>query len=102
MSTLQELLDQKNALDRKINELRTAERQEAISKVRALMAEHGLTATDLQGTSSAKAAKAGSIKKVAAKYRDPSTGSTWTGRGLKPRWLSQALADGKALADFAV
>ena len=102
MSTLQELLDQKNALDRKINELRTAERQEAISKVRALMAEHGLTATDLQGTSSAKAAKAGSTKKVAAKYRDPNTGSTWTGRGLKPRWLSQALADGKALADFAV
>ena len=102
MSTLQELLDQKNALDRKITELRTAERQEAIAKVRALMAEHGLTATDLQGNSSTKTAKAGSTKKVAAKYRDPNTGSSWTGRGLKPRWLTTALADGKTLADFAV
>jgi hypothetical protein len=36
------------------------------------------------------------------KYRDPETGQTWTGRGLKPRWLSAALENGKALADFAV
>lgn len=34
-------------------------------------------------------------------YRCPDTGSTWSGRGLQPRWLKVALADGKTLADFA-
>jgi DNA-binding protein H-NS len=102
MSALQDLLEQKKALDQQITALRTAERQEAISKVRALMAEHGLTATDVQGSASGKAAKAGSTKKVAAKYRDPQTGSSWTGRGLKPRWLTEALSNGKSLADFAL
>ncbi|WP_419465612.1 H-NS family nucleoid-associated regulatory protein [Burkholderia diffusa] len=27
------------------------------------------------------------LRKVAAKYRDPKTGATWTGRGRTPRWL---------------
>lgn len=101
MSTLQELLDQKKSLDQKITALRLAERQEAISKVRALMGEHGLTAADLQASPAGKTAK-GSTKKVAAKYRDLQTGATWTGRGLKPRWLSEALSQGKNLADFAL
>ncbi len=38
----------------------------------------------------------------AAKYVDPATGSTWSGRGLQPAWLKAALADGKELADFEV
>jgi ParB/RepB/Spo0J family partition protein len=36
------------------------------------------------------------------KYRDAATGSTWSGRGLQPRWLKVALEGGKTLADFAV
>jgi DNA-binding protein H-NS len=35
------------------------------------------------------------------KYRD-AAGNTWSGRGLRPRWLNNALAKGKALSDFAV
>ena len=30
--------------------------------------------------------------KVAAKYRNASTGESWSGRGLQPRWLKAALA----------
>jgi DNA-binding protein H-NS len=41
-------------------------------------------------------------KMVAAKYRDPSTGDSWSGRGLQPKWLKAALAGGKKLADFSV
>ncbi|MFN3593197.1 MAG: H-NS family nucleoid-associated regulatory protein [Thiobacillaceae bacterium] len=37
-----------------------------------------------------------------AKYRNPATGETWTGKGRKPGWLVQALAQGKSLADFAI
>ena len=40
--------------------------------------------------------------KVAPKFRHPATGATWTGRGLKPRWLAEELAHGKTTADFAL
>lgn len=35
-----------------------------------------------------------------AKYIDPQTGQTWSGRGLKPRWLAEALANGHKLSEF--
>ncbi len=34
--------------------------------------------------------------KVAAKYRDPTSGTSWTGRELKPKWVTSALATGKS------
>lgn len=39
-------------------------------------------------------------KGPAVKYRNAATGESWTGRGLQPRWLKVALAEGKTLADF--
>ncbi|MEY4910099.1 MAG: hypothetical protein RL260_3817, partial [Pseudomonadota bacterium] len=40
-------------------------------------------------------------KTPSARYQCPTTGQTWTGRGMKPRWLAEALHDGtKALSDF--
>ena len=105
MATLQELMAQKEALERQIDQTRNQARSEAIEKVRSLMAEYGLTAADLGGKGPGKAArkpKASSGGKVAAKYRNASTGETWSGRGLQPRWLKAALASGRKLADFAV
>ena len=40
-------------------------------------------------------------KKVAPKYRGPN-GETWTGRGMKPRWLAEAIRGGKAPDDFLI
>jgi DNA-binding protein H-NS len=40
-------------------------------------------------------------KKIAAKYRGPD-GDTWTGRGMKPRWLASAMKEGKKLEDFLI
>lgn len=37
-----------------------------------------------------------------AKYRNAETGETWSGRGLKPRWLTRALESGRLLHEFAV
>ena len=101
MSSLQDLIAQKAEIDRQISEARRHERAEAVAKVRALMAEHGLTAADLSAKApGARASTSG--RKVAAKYRDPASGQTWTGRGLKPKWLAAALASGKQLTDFSV
>ena len=99
-SSLSELLAQQSAVDRAIREARAADKAQAIARVRQLMVEHGLTAADLVAKAPAKTGHTG--KKVAPKYRDPVSGATWTGRGLKPKWLQAALDAGKSVADFAI
>ncbi len=104
MATLQDLMAQKEALERQIEQTKSSERGAAIDKVKALMAEYGLTPADLgtrSAKSAAKRAKSGGGK-VAAKYRNASTGESWSGRGLQPRWLKAAIASGRKIGDFAV
>ena len=100
MSTLQELMAQKEALERQIEQTLKKDRNEAIEKVRTLMAEYGLSVADLGKAPSKVAITKGN--KVAAKYRDAATGDTWSGRGLQPKWLKAALAAGRRIEDFAV
>jgi DNA-binding protein H-NS len=40
-------------------------------------------------------------RRVAPKYRGPH-GETWTGRGLKPRWLNEAINEGMQPSDFLI
>lgn len=101
MSSLQELIAQKEALERQIEQTKNKDRGEAISKVRTLMAQYDLTVADLSVKRSSKA-RAGTGNKVAAKYRNTATGDTWSGRGLQPKWLKAALATGRKITDFAV
>ncbi len=101
MASLQELLDRKAALEKEIETTRRQERAEAINKVRALMAEYGLTAADLSGKAATKNPGARGTK-VAVKYRNNATGDTWSGRGLQPKWLRAALAAGRSIDEFAV
>ncbi|MCU0968279.1 MAG: H-NS histone family protein [Rubrivivax sp.] len=98
--TLSELLEQKAALERQIAETQREERAAAVSQIRSLMAQYGLTLADLSAKASPPAKKAGG--KVPPKFRDPATGSTWSGRGLQPTWLREALASGRSLAEFAI
>lgn len=104
MSNLADLIAQKAALEQKIAVARREGRAKAIAQVKVLMAEHGLTAADLSGRSAAPPTAARSRKgsKVPAKYRDPATGTTWSGRGLQPKWLKAALASGRKISDFAL
>lgn len=101
MASLQELLAQKEALDREIDQTKKQERSEAIRQIRELMSQYGLTQADLAVRNAPKN-KADPAKKVAAKYRHAETGETWSGRGLQPKWLKAALASGGKLSDFAV
>ncbi|WP_394791321.1 H-NS family nucleoid-associated regulatory protein [Rhodoferax sp.] len=86
MPTYKELLQQRELLEQKISEARTLENAEAIEKVKALVADFGLTAEDIfsNGKTSTKTK---SVVKVAPKYRNPATGDTWTGRGKPPKWI---------------
>jgi DNA-binding protein H-NS len=40
-------------------------------------------------------------KAVVAKYKDAASGKTWSGRGRKPGWFVNALAEGKSLESMA-
>lgn len=108
--TVNELLEQKAKLEQQIAEQLRQERASIIAQIKELMATHGLTPADIvtgksgkekhpAGRSAGRSAAPGS--KIAPKYRDES-GNTWTGRGLKPRWLTAALASGRQLAEFCV
>lgn len=96
MTNVAQLLAQKAALEAQIEAARKAEISEAVAKVKELVAAHGLTAQDIFGGSK-RGPKAGARGTVAPKYRDPSTGATWTGRGKAPKWI-----EGKDRSKFAI
>ncbi|MEY2686380.1 MAG: hypothetical protein RL375_578 [Pseudomonadota bacterium] len=112
MATYSELIAQKQALaqqqaalEKQIADQLNEQRAAAIAQVKGIMAEFGLSVADLGSGKAARAPKntdGATVSKVAAKYRDPATGKTWSGRGLKPRWLSDAIAAGKQLTDFSI
>ncbi|MDM0091662.1 MULTISPECIES: H-NS histone family protein [unclassified Variovorax] len=103
---IQELQQQADALKKQADELRNLERAGVIEELKAKIYEYGLTAGDLRLGSSIKATKRASGSKSAAKaapkYRS-ANGEEWSGgRGRKPRWVTEALAAGKALTEFEI
>ena len=90
MSTYQELLNQKAALDQQIAVARKAQAKQALETVHELIAEFGFTAQQVFPWKPV-------VKSVAAKYRDPLTGASWSGRGRAPKWI-----EGKNRAEFLV
>jgi DNA-binding protein H-NS len=101
MASLKDLLSQKEALERQIELTQKAERENAIARVRSLMAEHGLSVADLAGRNSTKSSSK-KTGKVPPKYRHAGSGQTWSGRGLQPNWLKAELAAGRKISDFAI
>ncbi len=99
---LSDLLAKKAELEQQIIDIQREERSSAIAEVRVLMSQHGLTLADLGPRAPTAAPKSRSSGKVPAKYRDPATGQAWSGRGLHPKWLKQAMADGAKITDFAI
>ncbi len=113
MATYQELLAQRVELEKQQAELNKqisdtlrAERSGVISQIKSLMADHGITVSDLSskpGRPPKDPNAAETVtRKVAPKYRNPETGDTWSGRGLKPKWLSSALETGRSIEEFTI
>jgi len=89
------LLAQREALDKQIEALKNEERGDAIDWIREQMALYGMEPEDL-------AERRGPRKQsgpVAAKYRDPVSGATWSGRGRAPLWLADQDRDKFVIAD---
>ena len=106
MATYLELKEQAQKLMAQAEELRSKERADAIAEIKQKMADYDITAQDLglagPGLSRQQRGKPGRGSREArpAKYRGPN-GETYSGgRGQKPKWLKEALAQGKRLEDF--
>ncbi len=93
MKTYQSVRAQIAKLEREAESLRRQELKSVIAQVREVIAQYGLTAADLglgAGRGRASAGKPRRAGAGVAKYRDPKTGQTWTGRGRPPAWIAGA------------
>ncbi|MCA7955781.1 H-NS histone family protein [Burkholderia seminalis] len=88
MATYLELKAQADALAQQAEEARLAELDSIITAIREQIAEYGITPDQLFGRRRATAPR--ERAPIAPKYRDPKSGSTWSGRGKAPQWIAGA------------
>lgn len=85
---------------RALKEKQHGKRREVIAKIKELAASIGCTVDIHEGDKPADTKRGG---KVAAKYRNPhNPEQTWTGRGMKPRWLQALLSQGRDISEFHI
>ena len=92
-----------------LNKRKLQEKTKLLDEITQIASKRGYTIKELIGKApiSAKGKKAGTKararKLVPVKYRDPQHPNlTWTGRGRKPRWVTEGLAKGKKMEALAV
>jgi DNA-binding protein H-NS len=115
--TLAQIRKQIAQLEEQAKAIRQREISGVVARIREAIAHYGLTADDLglgggsAGSTGRKtrkprkakgAGKAKAARKTvgAVKYRDEA-GNTWTGRGRRPKWFTDALAAGKTAEQMA-
>jgi DNA-binding protein H-NS len=94
MASYKELLAQREQLDRQIKEAIAHEKADGIAKAKLIIEQYQLSASDLFSRKLGARTTGG---KVAAKYRNPATGESWTGRGKAPKWI-----DGRDRTGFLI
>lgn len=110
---LDELLKAQEQLTAKIAHLQRAARADDLAAARELVRRHQFTAAELRCPAAPGAVEAipsaavaegdKQPKKLPPKFRNPTnTAEMWSGRGLKPAWVVQALANGKSLDDLLI
>lgn len=98
MATYQELKAQAEALLKQAEAARREEIASVVAEIQAKMKEYGISMNDLKG-----GAKKGKPRgAVAAKYKNPATGETWSGRGRAPKWLAAEMTKGKSKDAFLI
>ncbi|VWC71259.1 DNA-binding protein [Burkholderia lata] len=89
MATYKDLKAQMDALAEQAEAARLAEFRAIVDDIRTKVAEYGITEKDVFGVRRGRMARKPAAP-VEAKYRDPKTGATWSGRGRAPAWIKEA------------
>lgn len=101
--SLHELAELVQNAEKALADKKKSERKNVIAKIKELAESIGVTVTihDAGGATRTTSSRKGS--KVAPKYRNPANPEqTWTGRGVKPRWLSEYTNKGRKIEDFLI
>ncbi|XUW93329.1 H-NS histone family protein (plasmid) [Burkholderia sp. M6-3] len=75
-------------LDLKIDLALAREKVEAIREIQAKIEEWCIPLRDLQQAPGGRQSRSRTAGTQEPKYRDPSSGATWSGRGRAPSWLA--------------
>ena len=78
-ASLSELLARRKELQEQIEVARQAELSSALGQIASIVDQYGIKRAQLLTVLTRKSKD--------AKYRDPVTGTTWSGRGRVPAWL---------------
>ncbi len=96
--SLKELKDLQSQVAKAIAGFEDRRKREALAELEEIARAKGFSLSELTG-----AAPTRKRSPSVAKYANPANkADTWSGRGLQPRWLKQALASGKKISDFAL
>ncbi|WP_065062561.1 H-NS histone family protein [Paraburkholderia tropica] len=90
MATYRELKAKIVELEAKASVARAEEITDVLADLRARITEFGLTQEQIFGAQESDSRHHASGKRLPPKYRDPVTGSTWSGRGREPAWIANA------------
>lgn len=92
-------------VEKQIKSRQQEEVKKAREQILALTKNLGVSVDELLSAKGGKPGKSGKGKGQsaggAAQYRNPGdTSQTWTGRGRRPAWVTEALSGGKTLDDL--
>ncbi|BBU32702.1 hypothetical protein BTHE68_64360 (plasmid) [Burkholderia sp. THE68] len=79
---LAQLRAQQEALDKQLADAKERETRQVMIEIVQKMREYGISINELMGRKSGA-----EPDEPSAKYRDPASGSTWSGRGRAPAWI---------------
>jgi DNA-binding protein H-NS len=88
MSQYADLKSQIAKLQAQAEDARRVEVGNVIAEIQRQIAEYGLTPQDLGFAAAARRGRPPKKAPLPPKYRDPKTGSTWSGRGKPPKWIA--------------
>ncbi|WP_321801659.1 H-NS histone family protein [Burkholderia sp. BCC1988] len=92
--TIREWQKQLGQLNLLVEETKQQEKQAKLKQIADHVKEYGITEIELLRAAGSVKAKR---KKAPAKYYDPDTGQSWSGKGPRPKWLV-----GKNLDDYLI
>lgn len=94
---LQEMIDDaRGELSRRTEQ----RRKDVIAQIHALAASINVTVKIDAGNVTPMNSRLG--RKVPIKYQHPETGESWSGRGMKPKWLTREIEAGADQESFRV
>jgi DNA-binding protein H-NS len=109
--SLEALAEYKEKIEKAFFDKQVENKRQTLDQIKTLVDTGGITAQELAahlgitfGTaeSTEKPARKNKGQKIDPKYSDPVTGKTWTGRGMKPKWMKAYLEQGRDAKEFEI